>query len=279
MENEQSEYSEDEFGNLVPKNRVKKGYKHRTCADIEKEMMQDPIIKISQIMEDQEGAQLVEQMQKHEKEQEDRLSADDFQDKSTDTSDFKSGTDAVTEIDMDEVLPECEGEPSEGNEYIQRIMDEHAQLVEKQKQANLQQFDAMGLNKSGLKINTKTHSRKSNHGNRRTSMPHFLDGFRQTTEMPMGFRQITNMPIQFGDSTFMPERYGTEDYETQDANTSPFLFEHYGGEAAQQAAGDMTDRLQKIEALLDQIDHLSINLKIEDGEKLVARKATIQNDL
>lgn len=56
MENEQSEYSEDEFGNLVPKNRVKKGYKHRTCADIEKEMMQDPIIKISQIMEDQEGA-------------------------------------------------------------------------------------------------------------------------------------------------------------------------------------------------------------------------------
>ena len=41
----------------------------------------------------------------------------------------------------------------------------------------------------------------------------------------------------------------------------------------------MTDRLGHIEALLDQIDNLAINLKISEAEKLVERKDKILSEM
>jgi hypothetical protein len=67
MENEQGEYSEDELGNVVPKSRIKRNFKHRTPGDIEREMALDPIVKLGNDLENtKEEQNFVDKIAAHE---------------------------------------------------------------------------------------------------------------------------------------------------------------------------------------------------------------------
>jgi hypothetical protein len=110
QENDNSDFSEDEHGHIVRRKRVAKKYKKRTIKQINKELLDDPMLMPTKKLAKIENEAIQGAIEVFVDDQDFRFNQDDFHDKSTDTSDEIQFKDGHSMTWIDDVALECSGE-------------------------------------------------------------------------------------------------------------------------------------------------------------------------